>query len=763
MGNKWQRRLVRQRIGEQVPINQIARNGENMNLKTSCEDQSKQEMYFLQLIGQRDSKHQLQKSYFNSCDRGPAFSDVYYQHLKEFRHQNRCRKRKIKYHRSTLYQETDALRLDSWTVSSGSTMGSKYCNMRQNLQCRSTFVSNDCEHPYALESRNKYSRFYQHPATQLKYLWTLQENSIFLEMSNRPTWNEFICINPRQSTFMNPIKVSLVQPRLSSPESWTKQINRCLQLLHQRLVHKESFTKYKDTNAGNFCRHTDAITAKLNAGPAKYVSAISQTLITTVSGAFVAWEYSDDSGEWKMMAPSYSLAIENSMAVGSESAVREAAQLVSAHYEFDFDRMTQTNLVTGRVRRIRRSAAQLDAWEATLDANGQIKCELEHALEREKKKSLELASCQRDLTMSNISRTVLQKAADSDRNELCGLRHRLKTQEGEHLLLKEQLATLEQNLTNALCREHTIQAAKEAACREAGSLLERMAKETQEKETLRRQASDMVTKLKDSGEALAAAEKSAASDRELTASYAKALQESEKQVTKLVSQAEKAEAALQASASQLVFADFQLTVQLLLRGSTPAPDGTERIRVRCDTAQFGSCLRGFGVWVERAFLETRAAHRQSYRSQELCEVPVLCVSQVDAVVNVEAAERFRHFVQQAQAHYPPSSGCQQSPSFTASALRTAPAVMQIKGLEEGVGQLVLGWHGASDEAIEDIVRDGFNPFSAGSGAGSLFGRGIYLAENSSKADLYAGPAERRFKRFHGQASVILAAAFTGKD
>ncbi len=73
--------------------------------------------------------------------------------------------------------------------------------------------------------------------------------------------------------------------------------------------------------------------------------------------------------------------------------------------------------------------------------------------------------------------------------------------------------------------------------------------------------------------------------------------------------------------------------------------------------------------------------------------------------------------------------------------------------------MLLGWHGASDEAISNIIEKGFNLCCVGTGAGSMFGRGVYLAENSSKADLYAGP--QAHKIYRGQMSVILAAVYCG--
>ena len=81
-----------------------------------------------------------------------------------------------------------------------------------------------------------------------------------------------------------------------------------------------------------------------------------------------------------------------------------------------------------------------------------------------------------------------------------------------------------------------------------------------------------------------------------------------------------------------------------------------------------------------------------------------------------------------------------------------------EGFDEG---MLLGWHGASDEATREIVADGFNPYCTGTGAGCLFGRGLYTAENSSKADQYAGPAGSRFRRHTGSLCVILAAVYCG--
>ena len=66
----------------------------------------------------------------------------------------------------------------------------------------------------------------------------------------------------------------------------------------------------------------------------------------------------------------------------------------------------------------------------------------------------------------------------------------------------------------------------------------------------------------------------------------------------------------------------------------------------------------------------------------------------------------------------------------------------------------LLWHGAPDETIEYIRSSGFNPAAAGE-VGSMFGRGCYFAENSTKADMYSGPASNRYKRWRGPLKMIL--------
>merc|ERR1719359_1432738 len=54
---------------------------------------------------------------------------------------------------------------------------------------------------------------------------------------------------------------------------------------------------------------------------------------------------------------------------------------------------------------------------------------------------------------------------------------------------------------------------------------------------------------------------------------------------------------------------------------------------------------------------------------------------------------------------------------------------------------VFLFHSTSSEAAEAITTGNFKVNLAGSNAGTLYGRGIYLAENGSKSDEYTRPGK----------------------
>lgn len=79
----------------------------------------------------------------------------------------------------------------------------------------------------------------------------------------------------------------------------------------------------------------------------------------------------------------------------------------------------------------------------------------------------------------------------------------------------------------------------------------------------------------------------------------------------------------------------------------------------------------------------------------------------------------------------------ENPRFTT---RTSDVITEGKlslgALETGVNEFLL-FHGTKPSAIENICKSEFMVNLAGSGAGSLYGPGIYFGENSSKSDEYA--------------------------
>jgi len=58
---------------------------------------------------------------------------------------------------------------------------------------------------------------------------------------------------------------------------------------------------------------------------------------------------------------------------------------------------------------------------------------------------------------------------------------------------------------------------------------------------------------------------------------------------------------------------------------------------------------------------------------------------------------------------------------------------------------VFLFHGTSEIAANQIATHDFKVNLAGSGAGTLYGRGLYLAENSTKADEYTRPAANNIR------------------
>ena len=205
---------------------------------------------------------------------------------------------------------------------------------------------------------------------------------------------------------------------------------------------------------------------------------------------------------------------------------------------------------------------------------------------------------------------------------------------------------------------------------------------------------------------------------------------------------------------------FQIVLHQFLH-ALPNPKDCGLFRLSCSAAANDSWLHSFGKCVENEFFRSRAAHRRNQQSSEICELPQYEVIAIEAVINPDLAARQRFFKQEAEAREPSGSHC-----YTAhKVVAPAPESLKLQCLcagQEGIDErMLLGWHGACDEAVAQIIADGFNPCCTGKGAGSLFGRGLYFAENSSKADHYSGPRGNRFKKNAGSMCLILAAVYCG--
>ena len=235
-----------------------------------------------------------------------------------------------------------------------------------------------------------------------------------------------------------------------------------------------------------------------------------------------------------------------------------------------------------------------------------------------------------------------------------------------------------------------------------------------------------------------------------------------------------AQAEARALAAQCRAAGFQAVARLLAQ--VRRPGGAARTLVcpaeapaaggpgRLSRAGLLGCFRAH---VAEAFLGTREAQPAPLggAGPGPFPAPEFEILEVKAAVNPVLAERFCHAAEQLRAGEP-------SWGHALTALRVArpPDAMRLLGLSAAAGggeagggiwdeAVLLGWHGARDGAVAEILADGFNPCCAGDDG--LFGRGIYFAENSSKADRYAGPGGARGGRRGGARTVMLSAVLCG--
>lgn len=81
-------------------------------------------------------------------------------------------------------------------------------------------------------------------------------------------------------------------------------------------------------------------------------------------------------------------------------------------------------------------------------------------------------------------------------------------------------------------------------------------------------------------------------------------------------------------------------------------------------------------------------------------------------------------------------------------------VNQLSPLRADINEHYL-FHGTNEYAAESIVQQAFKLSKAGSNAGTLYGRGIYLAESCCKSDEYS------METFDGTRSILVCRAILG--
>lgn len=89
--------------------------------------------------------------------------------------------------------------------------------------------------------------------------------------------------------------------------------------------------------------------------------------------------------------------------------------------------------------------------------------------------------------------------------------------------------------------------------------------------------------------------------------------------------------------------------------------------------------------------------------------------------------------------------------------RVVTSDQQLNKLDVGLNEMYL-FHGTSPSTADTIAKSDFKIFSEGA-TGSMFGRGIYLAEHASKSDEYAKEGEGVFT---GQYAMLICRTVAGR-
>ncbi|CAJ1418061.1 unnamed protein product [Effrenium voratum] len=136
--------------------------------------------------------------------------------------------------------------------------------------------------------------------------------------------------------------------------------------------------------------------------------------------------------------------------------------------------------------------------------------------------------------------------------------------------------------------------------------------------------------------------------------------------------------------------------------------------------------------------------------------------QVKRVIRVEDSEMFTRYITRLSKIKATRTSCDApDPSFfTRDAMDHFPGLQDVLGtLDDELNEVYL-WHGTQVRTGLQIAQEDFNLTFAGSGAGTMYGKGLYFCESATKADEYA--RDEPGGHYEGVRALLLCRICVGK-
>mmetsp|Transcript_21677 Transcript_21677/g.45220 ORF Transcript_21677/g.45220 Transcript_21677/m.45220 type:complete len:862 (+) Transcript_21677:103-2688(+) len=136
--------------------------------------------------------------------------------------------------------------------------------------------------------------------------------------------------------------------------------------------------------------------------------------------------------------------------------------------------------------------------------------------------------------------------------------------------------------------------------------------------------------------------------------------------------------------------------------------------------------------------------------------------QVKRVIRVEDSDMFNRYIKRRDQIKMSRLKC----AAPDPKIRTQQAIEAFPGLQEVVAQLdsdlneTYLWHGTRVRTGLQIAQEDFNLTFAGSGAGTMYGKGLYFSESSTKADEYSQDEPSGY--YHGVRALLLCRVCMGE-